>query len=44
MIESQIATPERHLLIYPGSEIFPLGGGGEVMPLVEASEALLAMH
>jgi len=37
-------APERRLLIYPGSEIFPLGGGVEVMPLVEASEALLAMH
>lgn len=32
------------MLIYPGSGICPLGGGVEVMPLVEASEALLAMH
>src|SRR3546814_6566629 len=44
IIESQIAAPERRLLIYPGSGIFPLGGGVEVIPLVAASEALLALH
>ncbi|MBK6412928.1 ATP-binding protein [Sphingopyxis sp.] len=36
--------PARRLLIYPGSETYPLGGGVEVMPLVQASEALLATH
>lgn len=36
--------PERRLLIYPGSETYPLGGGVEVMPLIKGSEALLAMH
>lgn len=36
--------PARRLLIYPGSEPYPLGGGVEVMPLIKASEALLAMQ
>ncbi|WP_229667296.1 ATP-binding protein [Sphingopyxis bauzanensis] len=36
--------PERRLLIYPGSETYPIGGGVEVMPLIQGSEALLAMH
>ncbi|WP_366499435.1 DUF4143 domain-containing protein [Sphingopyxis sp.] len=39
-----ISEPARRLLIYPGSETYPLGGGVEVMPLVKASEALLATH
>lgn len=35
--------PARRIVIYPGSEPFPLGAGVEVMPLATAGEALLKL-
>jgi predicted AAA+ superfamily ATPase len=37
-------APQRRILVYPGSDSYPIAHGIEVMPLSAAGHALLALH
>lgn len=36
--------PERRLVVYAGTEVYPLGNGVEAIPLIELARQLMAMH